>query len=150
MVDIDSETLFNAAAALVATIAVVMFVTSVDLGYSPVSEAALVVTFLAGVFAITQRSEDYQLILFGYAVVVTALLALFFDLVGTFDVGSELTVLGLLVLAALLFGLRTRLDAESHFVSGRRATYGFVAVGALAAAVVLVDVATGGIAYELQ
>jgi len=79
MVDIDSETLFNAAAALVATIAVVMFVTSVDLGYSPVSEAALVVTFLAaGVFAITQRSEDYQLILFGYAVVVTALLARFF------------------------------------------------------------------------
>lgn len=150
MVDIDSETLFNGAAAAVATIAVVMFVTSVDFAYSPVSEAALVVAFLAGVFAITQRSDDYQLTLLGYAVVVTSALALFFDLMGTFDADTELTVFGLLVLSAVLFWLRTRLDEENHFLSGRRATYAFGALLALAVLVLAVDVGTGGLAYELR
>lgn len=150
MVDIDSETLFNGAAAVVATIAVLVFVFNVELGYSPVSEVALVAAFLAGVFALTQRSEDYQLVLFGYGVVVVAVVAVFFDVVGTFDLGDELTVLGLLVLAGLLFGLRTRLDDDGHFVTGRPATYAFGALVALAVVVLVVDVATGGIAYELQ
>ncbi|SFR86571.1 hypothetical protein SAMN05216559_0237 [Halomicrobium zhouii] len=150
MVDIDSETLFNGAAALVATIAVLMFVTSMDFEYSPVTKVALVAAFLGGVFAITQRSDDYQLILLGYAVVVTSVLALFFDLTGTFEVDTEPTVLGLLVLAGLLFGLRSRLDDESHFVSGRLATYAFGALVALAVVVLTVDVVTGGLAYELQ
>ncbi|MCU4801533.1 hypothetical protein OB920_14225 [Halobacteria archaeon HArc-gm2] len=150
MVDIDSETLFNGAAAAVATIAVLVFVLNVELGYSPVSEVALVAAFLSGVFALTQRSDDYQLVLFGYAVVVVSAVILFFDVVGTFDLGDGLTVLGLLVLAGLLFGLRTRLDADGQFVSGRLATYAFGALVALAVVVLAVDVVTGGLAYELQ
>jgi hypothetical protein len=56
----------------------------------------------------------------------------------------------LLVIAGLLPFLRTRLDAESRFVSGRVATYAFGALAALAVVVLLVDVVTGGLAYELQ
>jgi hypothetical protein len=150
MVDVDSETLFNAAAAAVATIAVVQFVLNVDLGYSPVSEVALAVGFLAGVFAITQRTDDRQQTVLGYGVVVVSGVALFFDVMGTFGVDDGVTVLGLLVIAGVLFGLRTRLDDESRFVDGRRATYAFGVVAGLAVAILLVDVVTGGLAYELQ
>lgn len=150
MVDMDSETLFNTAAAVVATIAVAFFVLNVEFAYSPVSEVALVVGFLAGVFAVTQRTDDRQLTVLGYGVVVVSGLVLFFDVVNTFDVGNALTVLGLLAIASLLFLLRTRLDAESRFVAGRTATVAFGVVAALAAVVVLVDVVTGGLAYELQ
>lgn len=150
MVDIDSETLFNGAAAVVATVAVVFFVANVELGYSPVSKVALVVAFLAGVFAITQRTADYQLTLFGYGLVVTSVVALFFDVVGDFDAGDGVTVVGLLVLSSLLFGLRTRLDEDDRFVSGRTATYAFGTIAVLTAVVLLIDVATGGLAYELQ
>ncbi len=150
MVDIDSETLFNAAAAIVATIAVVFFVTNVDFGYSPVSKVALVVAFLAGVFVITQRSDDHQLTLFGYGVIVTSVLALFFDLTSTFSVGNTLTVAGLLVIASVLFVLRGRLDEENHFVTGRQARTALAVVAVLTVAVLAVDVATGGLTYELQ
>lgn len=150
MVDVDSETLFNTAAAAVATIAVVQFVLNVDLGYSPVSEVALAVGFLAGVFAITQRTDDRQQTVLGYGVVVVSGVALFFDVMGTFGVDDGVTVLGLLVIAGVLFGLRTRLDDESRFVDGRRATYAFGVVAGLAVAILLVDVVTGGLAYELQ
>jgi hypothetical protein len=150
MVEIDSETLFTASAAVVATAAVLQFVLNVDLGVSPVSEVALVVTFLAGVFALTQRTDDRQATVLGYGVVVVSSVALFFDLMSTFDVGDGLTTVGLLVIASLLVFLRTRLDAESHFVPGRVATYAFGVVAALAVVVVLVDVVTGGLVYELQ
>ena len=150
MVTLDSETLFNTAAAIVATIALVFFVTNVDVGFSPVTELALVLVFLAGVFAITQRTDDRQLTVLGYGVIVVSVVAVFFDLVNTFDAGDELTVLGLLVIAAALFGLRTRLDDDSHFVSGRWATTALVVVAVLAAGVLVVDVATGSLQYELQ
>lgn len=150
MVDIDSETLFNVAAAAVATVAAVIFVLSVDFGYSPVSEVALVAAFLAGVFAVTQRTGDRQLTVLGYGVVVVVSVALFFDVVNTFDVGDLPTVVGLLCIAALLFWLRTRLDEGSRFTTGTRARNAFAVVAALAAVVLIVDVATGGIAYELR
>jgi hypothetical protein len=150
MVDIDSETLFNVAAALVATLAVLVFVLSVDLGHSPASEIALVALFLTGVFALTQRTDDSQLRLLGYGVVVTSVVAVFVDVVNTFGVGAEGTVLGLLVIAAALFGLRTRLDGGDRFLTGRQALYALVAVGVLTAGVLAVDVATGGPTYELR
>lgn len=150
MVDIDSETLFNGAAAVVSTIAVLFFIANVDLGHSPVSEIALVVLFLAGVFAVTQRTRERQLLVLGYGVVVVSGVALFFDVVNVFDAGDEVTVLGLLGIAVLLFYLRTRLGEDHRFVTGRRATYAVGVVAVLTAAVLVVDVATGGLAYELQ
>lgn len=150
MVELDSETLFNGAAAVVATVAALMFVFNVEFPYSPVSKVALVATFLAGIFLITQRTGDYQLTVLGYGVVVTTAVGLFFEVANTFDVGTTLTVFGLLVIAGLLFALRTRLDEENRFVSGTVAGYLLAAVAVLAALVLVVDVATGGLAYELQ
>ncbi|SFG51166.1 hypothetical protein SAMN04488063_2269 [Halopelagius inordinatus] len=150
MVDIDSETLFNAAAAALATVAVLFFVFNVEVGYSPVSKTALVLLFLTGVFALSQRTDDYQLTLLGYGVLVVSGVGLFFDAVSTFDVGDLSTVLGLLVAAGLLFFARTRLDEDDRFVTGRQATYAVGVVAACVAVVLVVDVATGGLTYELR
>lgn len=150
MVRIDSETLFNGAAAFISTIAASFFILNVDFGYSPVSKILLVLLFLAGIFVITQRTADLQLTVLGYGVIVVSSLVLFFDVVNTFDVENTLTVLGLLGIAGLLFYLRTRLDEDSHFVTGKRATYALGIVGVLTVAVLLVDVGTGSLAYELQ
>jgi hypothetical protein len=150
MVDIDSDTLFNGAAAVVTTAAVVMFTLNVDFAYSPVSKVALVAAFLACVFLITQRTDDDQLALFGYGVVVASAVTLFFEVVNTFGFDTTATVLGLLVIAAALFGLRSLLGDDNRFVTGRRAAYGFGVVAAFAAVILVVDVATGGLAYELQ
>lgn len=150
MVNVDSETLFNGAAAAVATVAVVHFVLNVDLGHSPVSKYGLAVAFLAAVFYVTQRTRDGQLTLLGYGVLVASGVALFFDVVNTFDAGDALTVLGLLCIAGALFALRTGLDEDSHFVSESTARYATAAVAVLAAGVLVVDVVTGGLAYELR
>ncbi|RDI72426.1 hypothetical protein [Halopelagius longus] len=150
MVDIDSETLFNGAAAVLATVAVLFFVFNVQWGYSPVSKVALVLLFLSGVFALTQRTDDYQLTLLGYGVVVVSFVGLFFEVVSAFGAGDAVTVVGLLLLAAALFFVRTRLDEDERFVAGRRATYAVGVVAVLTVAVLLVDVTTGGLAYELQ
>jgi len=150
MVDIDSETLFNGAAAIITTIAVLVFVLSVDLGGSPVSKVAITLLFLSLVFAITQRTEDRQLTLLGYGVVVVSVVALFFDLVNTFSLGNEVTVLGLLVIAAALFGLRTRFDENNRLLSERQTAYLVGAVAVLTAVILVTDVVTGGLAYELQ
>lgn len=150
MVDFDSDTLFNGAAAIVATIAVVVFVVDVEFGYSPVSKFALVVLFLAGVFALTQRTSDHQLTLLGYGVVVVSAVALFVETVNTFDVGNALTVAGLLAVAAVLFWVRTRVDENDRFTTGRQATLALVVVAALVAGILVVDVASGGPAYELR
>ena len=150
MVDVDSETLFNVAAAIISTIAALMFVLNVDLGYSPVSKIALVLLFLAVVFAVAQRTDDRQLTVLGYGVVVTSAVALLFDVAETFRVEDALTVLGLLAVAGLLFFLRTRLGEDEHLVSGRQASRLLGAVAVLAAAVLVVDVVTGGLAYELR
>ena len=129
MVDLDSETLFNAAAAALTTAAVLVFVFNVDLGFSPVTTVAIAVAFLAGVVVITQRTDDRQLTFLGYGVVVASTVAVFVDLVNTLDLGSGVTVLGLLGIAAALFGLRARLDDANRLVAPRTATYLF---GALA------------------
>jgi len=150
MVDVDSETLFNAAAAVLTTVAVLVFVFNVDPGYSPVTTVAIAVAFLAGVVAITQRTDDRQLTFLGYGVVVVSTVGVFVDIVNTLDLGSEVTVLGLLGIAAALFGLRARLDDGNQLVSGRTATYLFGALAAVAAVILVVDVVTGGLAYELQ
>ena len=150
MVEFDSETLFDVSAAVVATVAVVLFVFNVDFAYSPASKVALVVAFLAGVFAVTQRTADYRLVVLGYGVVVVGGVAVFFDAVNTFDVGNSATVFGLLCIAGLLFLLRTRLDEENRFVSGTAARNGFAVVAVLAVALLVVDVGTGGPAYELR
>lgn len=150
MVDIDSETLFNGAAAVVSTVAVLFFVFNVDLGLSPVSKVGLVVAFLALVFVITQRTDDYQLTVLGYGVIVTSAVGLFFELTNTFDAGEALTVAGLLVIAAVLFSLNRFLDEENHFVSGERARNVLGVVVVLVAVVLVVDVATGGLTYELR
>ena len=150
MVAIDSETLFNGAAAALTTIAVLFFVFSVELGVSPVSKTLIALAFLTGVFAISQRTTDRQLTLLGYGVVVVSVVGLFFDFVNTFDLGNEVTVLGLLLLAAALFAVRTRFDGGNRLLSGTQATYLFGAVAAVVALVLVVDVVTGGLAYELH
>lgn len=148
--DFDSETLFNAAAAAVSTIAVVIFVIDHQFPYSPVTKVTLVVAFLAGVFAVSQATSDDQLTLFGYGVVVVSLVAVLLDLTNTFNVGTTGRVLLLLGFALALFGLRTRLDEGSRFVSGARAKQAFAALVLLAVVVLTVDVASGGLAYELR
>ncbi|MFB6157430.1 MAG: hypothetical protein ABEJ34_06280 [Haloferacaceae archaeon] len=150
MRDVDPKTLFDGAAAVVTTVAVGIFVFNVDLGYSPVSKLLSVVCFLVGIFAITQRTDDRRLTLLGYGVVVVSLVMLFFETVGTFDLGDSVTVLGLLAIAAVLFGARFVLDADDRFVTGRQATRAFVAVALLTGTVLAADVATGGLAYELR
>jgi hypothetical protein len=150
MVDVDSETLFNAAAAVLTTVAVLVFVFNVDLGYSPVTTVAIAVAFLAAVVAITQRTDDRQLTFLGYGVVVVSTVGVFVDVVNTLDLGSAVTVLGLLGIAAALFGLRARLDDANRLVSERTATYLFGALAAVAIVILVVDVVTGGLAYELQ
>ena len=150
MVDLDSETLFNAAAAALTTAAVLVFVFNVDLGFSPVTTVAIAVAFLAGVVAITQRTDDRQLTFLGYGVVVASTVAVFVDLVNTLDLGSGVTVLGLLGIAAALFGLRARLDDANRLVAPRTATYLFGALAAVAVVILVVDVVTGGLAYELH
>lgn len=150
MVDIDSETLFNGAAAALTTVAVLFFVFSVELGLSPVSKILIALAFLAGVFAISQRTTDRQLTLLGYGVVVASVVGIFFDFVNTFNLGNEVTVLGLLLLAAVLFALRTRFDGGNRLLTGSQATYLFGAVAAVVALVLVVDIVTGGLAYELQ
>ena len=150
MVELNSETLFNGAAAVVATVAALMFVVNVEFPYSPVSKVALVLVFLAGIFLITQRTGDYQLTVLGYGVIVTTSVGLFFEVTNTFSVGTTLTVFGLLVIAGLLFALRTRLDEDNRFLTGTQAQYVLGAVAVLAAVVLVVDVVSGGLAYELQ
>jgi len=51
--EFDSETLFNTAAAAVATIAVVLFILDTQFPYSPVSKAMLVAAFTTGIFAVS-------------------------------------------------------------------------------------------------
>ncbi|WP_336023932.1 hypothetical protein [Halobellus salinisoli] len=150
MVALDSETLFNGAAAVLTTIAVLFFVFNVDLGTSPVTKILLAVGFLAGIFAISQRTDDRQLTLLSYGVVVVSVVGVFFNLVNTFDLGSSVTVLGLLLLAAALFVLRTRFDGGNRLLTGTQATYLFGALSAIVAVVLVVDVVSGGLAYELQ
>lgn len=147
--EFDSETLFNTAAAAVATIAVVMFIIDHSFPYSPVSKAALVLVFLAGVFAVSQATDDDQLTLLGYGVVVIATVALLLDLTGRFNVETPLQVAGLLVLAAGFFRLRTLLGSESRLLSGSHAKQAFAAVAVVAVVILTVDVMTGGLAYEL-
>lgn len=150
MVNVDSETLFNAAAAVVTTIAVLFFTFNVEFPYSPVSKVLLVLVLLAGVFAITQAATDQQLTILGYGVIVTSVIGLFFHVVGTFDAGDAVTVFGLLVIAAILFVLRTRFDESNYLVSSDTAKKIFAVVAAIAVVVIAVDVATGGLVYELQ
>jgi hypothetical protein len=150
MVNIDSETVFNVGAGVLATVAALFFLVNVDLGQSPVTTWLVVIAFIAGVFAVTQRADDRQVTAVGYGVAVVTGVGLLFELVSTFEVGDIAIVLGLLVLAAVLFALRTRLDDHAHLVGGRRATVVFGALAALAAVVIVADVATGAVAYELQ
>ncbi|WP_313692707.1 hypothetical protein [Halorarum halobium] len=150
MVELNSETLFNGAAAAVATVAALMFIVNVQFPYSPATKIALVLVFLAGIFLITQRTSDYQLTVLGYGVIVASGLALFFEVIGLFSAGTTPTVFGLLVIAGLLFALRTRLDEDSRFVSARQARYLLAAVAVFAALVLVVDVVSGGLVYELQ
>ncbi|MFB6220789.1 MAG: hypothetical protein ABEH90_05055 [Halolamina sp.] len=148
--EFDSETLFNAAAAAVSTIAVVTFIVDHGFPYSPVSKVALVVAFLAGVFAVTQTTADDQLTVLGYAVIVVSTVALVFDTLGTFNVATMGRVLALLGVAVVLFGLRTAVSETSRFVSGQRAKQAFAVLVVLAVAVLTVDVVAAGLSYELK
>lgn len=150
MVDVDSEVLFDAAAAFVTTVAIGVFVVNVDWPHSPVSKLLLVLAVLAGVFAVSQHTGDATTRLLGYAVVLVSTLVVFFDVVGAFGLGDAVATVGLFVLAIVLYGLRTHLDESSRFVSGRTATLAFGALAALAAVVLVVDVVTGAVAVELQ
>lgn len=132
------------------TVAIGEFVVTVDWPHSPVSKFLLVIAVLAGVFAVSQRTADATTRLLGYAVVVVSALVVFFDAVGTFNLGDAVATVGLFVLAIVRYGLRTRLGDPSRFVSGRVATPALGALAALAAVVLVVDVATGAIAVELQ
>jgi hypothetical protein len=150
MVRFDSDTVFNGAAALLATIAVGYFIFTVEFPYSPVSKIALVLAFLAGILALIHRRREYQTAVFGYAVMVIGVLLLFFDVIGIFDLPDGLTVLGLLVLAGVLFGVRSLLDESGQILSTERATGLFGVLAGLAILILVVDLASGGIAYELQ
>jgi hypothetical protein len=150
MFDVDSETLFTAAAAGVTTIAVSIFTLNVELGYSPVSKLLIVGCFLTGVFALTQRTHDRQLTVFGYGVIVVSAVVLFFETVSTFDLGDGVTVIGLLAIATALFLARYALDADNHLASGQRATYALGVVTTVTVGILVADVVTGGLAYELR
>lgn len=150
MVDVDSETLFDAAAAFVTTVAIGVFVVNVDWPHSPVSKLLLVLAVLAGVFAVTQRTDDEHLRLLGYAAIVVSALVVFFDVVGSFDLGDGAATVGLFGLAAVLFWLRTRLGESSRFVSGRVATIAFGSLAIIAAIVLVVDLATGAVVADLR
>ena len=150
MADIDAETVFNWATGTLATAGVLFFLFNVESGLSPVSVGLLVAAFVLGIVALTQRTDDAELRTVGYAVAVVSGVGLFVKLANTFDAGSAVVTVGLLALAAALFGLRTRLDETGGLVDDRRATLLFGAVAALALLVVVGDVATGGLQYELR
>lgn len=150
MAPIDSDTVLNVGAAVTAVIAVGMFVLNVDLGFSPVTDVGLVVAFLMGVFALTQRADEYQVTALGYGVIIVSALILYSDLVSTFLSEEVWTVAGLLAIAAGLFALRTAADSTGHLVASDHATYAFTAVALIVGLVLAVDVVTGGLVYELQ
>ena len=150
MADIDAETVFNWATGILATAGVLFFLFDVESGLSPVSVGLLVAAFVLGVVALTQRTDDAELRTVGYAVAVVSGVGLFAKFANTFETDAAVTAVGLLVLAAALFGLRTRLDDAGGLVDDRRATLLFGAVAALALLVVVGDVATGGLGYELR
>lgn len=150
MVDIDSETLFNGTAAAITTIAVLVYLLNVEFPYSPVTKYALAIGFLGGVFALTQRASSYQLVLFGYAVILISAVAMYFEIISTFNLGNTATVLGLLIIAAAIFLLRDGLDENSQFLTGQQATIVFGVILAVVGVVLVVDVVSGGLAYELQ
>ncbi|MDS0295202.1 hypothetical protein [Halogeometricum luteum] len=149
MVSITSDTLFDAAAAVVGTAALLLFVLGFQYPYSPVSKYALAVAFLVGVVALCQWTPDPQVRLLGYGVVLVVLVAVFFDVAETFDAGTPLVIAGLLLLAALLYAV-PRFDAADRLLAPSRARTLFAGVAVLAAAVLVADVATGGLAYELR
>ncbi len=148
--DFDSETLLNAAAAAVTTIAVIIFIIDHQFPYSVVSKVALVVAFLAGEFAVTQATDDDQLALLGYGVIVVSTVALLLDLTSRFQAGTLLQVGLLLALALALFGLRVRLGERNRLVSGTRAKQLFAVLAVVAVVVLVVDVVAAGLTYELQ
>jgi hypothetical protein len=150
MFGFDSETLLNATAAVVTIIAVSIFIFSVKLGISYASQILIVATFLTGVFGLAQRAEDQQLVFFAYGVIVISLLMLFAKTVGTFDLGSEVTVVGLLAIAAILFASRSALNSDDRFITGRQAVYALVVFALITTIVLTTDVATGGPRYDLQ
>jgi hypothetical protein len=127
-----------------------MYILNVELGISPVTDVGLILAFLTGVFAVTQRAEEYQIRALGYGVIIVSALVLYFDLVSTFISEDAWTVLGLLLIAAGLFLLRDVADSTGQLVSGEIATYAFTAVAVIAVLVLAVDVVTGGLAYELR
>ncbi|ELZ31588.1 hypothetical protein C474_08267 [Halogeometricum pallidum JCM 14848] len=149
MVSITSDTLFNAAAAVVGTVAALLFVLGFQYPYSPVSKYALALAFLVGVLALCQRTTDPQVTLLGYGVVLAVLVAAFFDVAETFDAGTPVVIAGLLLLAALLYAV-PRFDAADRLLAPSHARTLFAAVAVLAALLLVVDVATGGLAYELR
>ncbi|MDS0300369.1 hypothetical protein NDI76_16605 [Halogeometricum sp. S1BR25-6] len=149
MVSITSDTLFNAAAAVVGTAAALLFVLGFRYPYSPVSKYALALVFLVGVLALCQRTTDSQVTLFGYGVVLAVLVAVFFDVAETFDAGTPVVIAGLLLLSALLYAV-PRFDAADRLLAPSHARTLFAGVAALAALLLVVDVATGGLVYELR
>lgn len=149
MVSITSDTLFDVAAAVIGTVAALMFVLTFQYPYSPVSKFGLVLPFVAGVLYLGQRTADTRVTLLGYGVVVVTVVAVFFDVANTFDVGTPLVVLGLFLLAALLYAL-PRLDDAGRVLSPSHARTLFAAAVVLAVVVLTVDVATGGLVYELD
>ncbi|SFR64903.1 hypothetical protein [Halogeometricum limi] len=149
MASITTDTLFNAAAAIIGTIAVLMFVFTLQYPYSPVSKYGLVLAFFAAILYVGQRTSDPQVTLLGYGVMVTTLVGLFFDVANTFGAGDLVVILGLLVLATLLYVLPKR-DARRQILSDAHARNLFAAVAVVAVLVLVADVATGTLAYELQ
>ncbi|GGJ07679.1 hypothetical protein GCM10008995_16950 [Halobellus salinus] len=81
---------------------------------------------------------------------MVSIVGVFVDVVNTLDLGSGAAVLGFLGIAAALFGLRARLDNANRPVSGRTATALFGVLTTVAIAILVVDVVTGGLAYELS
>lgn len=149
MVSLTSDTLFDAAAAVIGTVAALMFVLTLQYPYSPVSKFGVVAAFLAGVLYLGQRTADTRVTLLGYGVILVVGVAVFFDVANTFEAGTLLVVVGLLLLAGLLYAL-PRVDADATLLPASHARTLFAAVAVLAAVLLVVDVVTGGLAYELQ
>lgn len=146
----DFDPLFDAAAAGVSGVAVVVFLADLGFLHSPVSRWLLVVAYVAGVFAVSQATTNDRLTLWGYVVLVLSTVALLLAVTGTLAVGLTGRAIVLFVLALVLFDLSERVGTFGRIVSGRRATQAFAVLAVLAAIVVTADVVSGGLAHELR
>jgi hypothetical protein len=134
------ESTFTVFAGLLTTISLIAYIPNVAAFDSWLSNAAIIFVVLAGVFAITQRTRDDTVRRTGYATIVVTGLPFAMRLPVGDSPETLLSVVGLLTLAALLYGVpRLALDDDDQFVAPAYATYGFLLTLLAGSILVVVD-----------